>query len=488
MFNIFELFKNKKNYPPIYLYNTLTRRKDLFTPVKAGKVSFYQCGPTVYWTQHIGNMRAMVMADLINRTFKYLGYDVKFVRNYTDVGHLTSDSDTGEDKMTKASKRENASPKEISEKYIKIFEDDVSALNTLVPDYRPKATEYVDEMIDMVEILLDNGFAYSTDLAIYFDVTKVKDYTKLSKQVLEDNQSGAGSGDVEDPQKKHPADFSIWFFKAGKHENTLQYWKSPFKSRFVSNGEGFPGWHIECSAMIRKLLGKTIDVHMGGIEHIPIHHTNEIAQSEGVNSVPLSNYWLHNEWLVMNSSKMAKSEGTSITLSDIKAKRFDPLALRFFFMQAHYHSRQNFTWEAFEAASTGYHNLINHIRNLKSDNGKINIDFKKRFENIIADDFNIPQGLALTFEVMKSHLSDGDKYATVSDFDKVLGLNLFIGRLGIGSDNNIVDDIEVIKLRDEREVARKEKNWQKSDELRDKIKDLGYEVKDSPTGPIINKL
>jgi cysteinyl-tRNA synthetase len=311
MFNFLNFIK-KNNKTPIYIYNTLTRKKDLFKPIKKGQVSFYQCGPTVYWTQHIGNMRAMVISDVINRTFKYFDFDVKFVRNYTDVGHLTSDADTGEDKMEKATKRENISPKEISEKYIKIFENDLNDLNTLSPSFKPKATEYIDEIIKMVKILIEKGYAYQTDLAIYFDITKAKDYTKLSKQNLEENITGAGTADVEDPNKKHSADFSVWFFKAGKHKNALQYWKSPFSSPLVENGEGFPGWHIECSAMIRKILGKTIDIHMGGIEHVPVHHTNEIAQSEAVNNCPLADYWVHNEWLVVDNSKMAKSEGSSL--------------------------------------------------------------------------------------------------------------------------------------------------------------------------------
>ncbi len=481
MFNFLNFLK--KNNTPIHLYNTLSRKMDLFTPVKAGKVSFYQCGPTVYWTQHIGNMRAMVMADLIRRSFEYLGYDVKFVRNYTDVGHLTSDSDSGEDKMQKASKRENASPKEIAEKYIKIFEKDVAELNTLVPDYKPKATEYIEEIIDMVQILLDKGFAYSTDLAIYFDVTKAKNYTKLSRQVLEDNQSGAGSGDVEDPHKRHPADFSVWFFKAGKHENAIQYWKSTFKSPLVKDGEGFPGWHIECSAMIRKLLGKTIDVHMGGIEHVPVHHTNEIAQSEGVNGAPLSNYWLHNEWLVTNNIKLSKSEGTSLDLEQIKEKGFSPLALRFFFTQAHYRSRQNFTWEALEAAQNGYVNLLKHISSLGDKIGKVDEKFKKEFSDVLADDFNTPQAVAVLFEMLKSNISNADKLATALDFDRVLGL-----KLKEHMHKEVYISAEVQSLLDERNSARKAKNWLESDRLRDVMRDLGYEVKDTAEGQTVTKI
>ena len=479
--------KIKKEEFPIYVYNTLTRKKELFKPVKAGNLSFYQCGPTVYWTQHIGNMRAMVMADLIDRTFQYFGYSVTFVRNYTDVGHLTGDNlgdaDKGEDRMEIASKREHLSPKQISDKYIKIFENDVKELNTLSPNYKPRATETIKEIIEMVDIMLKKGFAYSTDLAIYFDVSKAKDYTKLSRQNLEENISGAGSADIEDPNKKNPVDFAVWFFKAGVHKNALQYWKSPFKSPLVKDGEGFPGWHIECSAMIRKLLGKTIDIHMGGIEHIPVHHTNEIAQSEAVNGVPLADYWVHNEWLVTNNSKMAKSEGTSFSLSELKEKGFDPLAFRFFLMQAHYRSRQNFTWDALKAAQNGYIHLTNIIRSLGNKKGTINNNFKKLFSEKIADDFNIPQGLAVLFEMLKSDISKEDKLATAIDFDRVLGLKLE----EVKQEKTDAPE-EIKKLINEREEARKSKNWVKSDELRSKLKDLGYELKDSTNGVEVKKI
>ncbi|OHA46536.1 MAG: cysteine--tRNA ligase [Candidatus Taylorbacteria bacterium RIFOXYD2_FULL_36_9] len=406
------------------LYNTLTRKKEVFKAIKEGEVLFYQCGPTVYFTQHIGNLRAMVLSDLIRRTFLYNGYQVKFVRNYTDVGHLVSDGDSGEDKMEKGAKREGLSPIKIAEKYIKIFEDDIKDLNTLEPAFKPKATEYIKEMQVMVQDLLDKGFAYSTPLAVYFDISKAKDYTRLSGQNLEKNREGAGVGDVEDPQKKNSADFALWFFRAGKHKEAIQFWPSPFVSPLVEKGEGFPGWHIECSAMIKALLGETIDVHMGGIEHISVHHTNEIAQSESVNGVPLANYWLHNEWLTVNNGKMAKSEGTGFSLAEVKEKGFNPLALRYFFLQANYRSKQNFTWEAMQSAQTGFDRLVNNVSALGEVIGKVDDSFRKEFLEKINNDFNAPQALALTFAVLKSALSSEDKLATILDFDKVLGLNL----------------------------------------------------------------
>ena len=326
--------------------------------------------------------------------------------------------------MEKGAKREGLSPIKIAEKYIKIFEDDIKDLNTLEPAFKPKATEYIKEMQVMVQDLLDKGFAYSTPLAVYFDISKAKDYTRLSGQNLEKNREGAGVGDVEDPQKKNSADFALWFFRAGKHKEAIQFWPSPFVSPLVEKGEGFPGWHIECSAMIKALLGETIDVHMGGIEHISVHHTNEIAQSESVNGVPLANYWLHNEWLTVNNGKMAKSEGTGFSLAEVKEKGFNPLALRYFFLQANYRSKQNFTWEAMQSAQTGFDRLVNNVSALGEVIGKVDDSFRKEFLEKINNDFNAPQALALTFAVLKSALSSEDKLATILDFDKVLGLNL----------------------------------------------------------------
>lgn len=406
------------------IFNTLTKKKEQFKPLIPGEVSFYQCGPTVYWTQHLGNLRAATLGDIVYRTLAYFGYKVNFVRNYTDVGHLTSDGDTGEDKMEKGVKREGLSPKEIAEKYIKIYEDDIRDLNLVFPTSTPHATEYVPEMIKMVQTLLDKGFAYATPLAVYFDTTKAKDYTRLSGQDLSKNREGAGQGDVEDPEKKHSQDFSVWFFKAGKHANALQFWPSPFTSPLVQNGEGFPGWHIECSAMIKKLLGETIDIHMGGNEHIPVHHTNEIAQSESANGKPFVNYWLHNEWLLVNNGKMAKSEGTAFSLSDAKEKGFSPMAVRYFYLQAHYRSKQNFTWEALQSAANGYDRLVKSVKALGDTVGKVDEKLKEEFMKKIGNDFNSPQALAMVFSVLKADISKEDRLATILDFDKVLGLKL----------------------------------------------------------------
>jgi len=448
------------------LYNTLTRKKETFKPIKKNEVSFYHCGPTVYWTQHIGNIRGMFCADITVRTFKYLEYKVNHIRNYTDVGHLTSDADKGEDKMEKAAQREKLDPQTIAEKYIKIFEQDVKDLNILEPTHKPRATEYIQEMIEMAQTLLDKNYAYKTNLAIYFDVSKAENYTLLSGQKLEEQIKDAGKAEISDPDKKSSHDFALWFFKAGKHKNALQSWDSPW-------GQGFPGWHIECSVMAKKYLGNTIDIHMGGIEHIPIHHTNEIAQSEAANGVKFTNYWLHNEHLLVEGKKMSKSKGTGYSLEEIKEKSFDPLALRYLFLQAHYRSKQNFTWDSLTSAQKGFNNLINQIKELGQETGQINQEYKDNFIEKISDDFNTPQALVIVQQILKSDLTNQDKLATLLDFNKVLGLNL--NKL---EKVKIPEEIE--KLVQEREQARKDEDWNKSDQIRKQIEEKGFRVEDTP--------
>ncbi len=472
------------------IYNTLGREKQDFKPLKDGQVLMYHCGPTVYWTQHIGNMRGMLMADLIRRTFEYLDYQVKFVRNYTDVGHLTSDSDTGEDKMAKAAQRDQLNPEQVADKYIKIFENDTNELNIKEPDFKPRATQMIPEIISMVQTLLDKGFAYTTDLAIYFDISKIKNYTQLSGQKMEENIKNAGKGEVLDSDKKNSADFALWFFKAGAHKNALQFWPSPFHSKQIENGEGFPGWHIECSAMTKKFLGETIDIHMGGIEHIPVHHTNEIAQSEAANDVKFVNYWLHNEHLTVDNKKMSKSEGTSYALSEIKDKNFEPLILRYFFLQSHYRSKQNFTWESLKASTTAYNRLVDFMTIKDFDiptkegtrinkRNKIIIDnYKKEFLTYISDDFNIPASLSLAWEIIKDEQLDcAQKKELLLGFDKVWGLRL-------DKVQKIIKEIpaEIKKLATESEQARKNNDYQKADELRALAAEKGFPFVNTSNG------
>lgn len=463
-------------------YNTLSRNLEEFKPIHPPKVAFYQCGPTVYWTQHIGNMRAMTMADLIRRSLKYLGYTVSFARNYTDVGHLTSDADTGEDKMEKAAKRESMTPQQIAEKYINVFEEDVKHLNILEPDFKPRASHYIEGMIKMIETLLEKKHAYITKQAIYFDVSTSADYNKLNRQKMDLNIKGKGGGTASDQDKKHFADFSLWFFKTGAHQNALQTWPSPW-------GEGFPGWHIECSVMTKELFGPTIDIHMGGVEHISIHHTNEIAQSESANGVKFVNYWLHNEHLTVSGGKMAKSQGTGLSVAELIEKKYDPLALRYFFLSAHYRTRQDFSYEALTAAQTSLQKIREFVFVLKkqtqrstlsSDKLDLLDQYRIKFHEAISSDVQIPQALAITWEMLKSNIPSADKLDLLFQFDQVLGL-----RLNEVTEEKIPD--EVIKLAEEREIARNAKDFKKSDQLRKTVQKMGYIIEDTIHGYKLKK-
>ena len=453
-----------------------------------------------------------------------MGYEVTHVRNYTDVGHLTSEDDEGEDKMEKSARKQQKDPKEIADTYINKFEQDVAALNLVEPTHKPRATEHIQDMQEMVRTLLDKGYAYITELAVYFDVSKFSDYGKLSGQSLEEKKAGAGTGDVSDPQKRNPEDFALWFFKAGAHRNALQTWESPsapsgeilsapsgeilFDSPLVENGRGFPGWHIECSAMSKRYLGPTIDIHMGGIEHVPIHHTNEIAQSEAANGVEFVNYWLHNEHLLVNEGKMAKSEGTGITLDDVVEKIGDPMVLRFFFLQAHYRSKQNFTEESVENAKNEFESFRNRIREVSiqasGGTGEVNSEYQNKFIQALADDLNIPEALAVTIELLKSDIEPQDKLATLKEFDQVLGLNVELNMVTmVASERNIElagkeeKDIEIQVEKGipediqqkaaEREKLRQNKQFQEADNLRDQIEEQGYTIEDSKEGPRIFK-
>ncbi len=466
----------------LFIKNTLTKQKEEFKPLKEGLVSLYHCGPTVYWTQHLGNLRGMLCGDIVVRSLRYLGYEVTHVRNYTDVGHLTSDEDEGEDKMEKGVKRENKNPQEIANKYIRRFEQDTRDLNLLEPTYKPLATEHIQDMQNLVQVLLDKGYAYIRDLAVYFDISKFPEYGKLSRQKQEEKKVCTGVGNVSDKRKRNPQDFALWFFKAGVHKNAIQTWESAFESSLVKNGRGFPGWHIECSAMAKRFLGDTIDIHMGGIEHIPVHHTNEIAQSEAANGINFVNYWLHNEHLLVNDNKMAKSKSTGVVLDDIKNQKFNPLSLRYFFLQAHYRSKQNFTIEALQAAENGLKHLYNQVKELGDEQGRINTEFKKEFIGSLCDDFNTPMAFDVVKKMLKSDISEPDKLATIIDFDKVLGLSI-TEQIKLSQPQNIPQ--EVITKIEERERLRKNKKFEQADRLRKEIQDLGYIVEDSQSGPRI---
>lgn len=468
------------------LYNTLTRSLEDFVPLNQGRVTFYHCGPTVYWTQHIGNLRGMTMGDILVRSLRRFGYEVAHVRNYTDVGHLTSDADTGEDKMEKGARREGLSPDAIAEKYIGIFEADTKALNLVEPNFKPRPSTLIPEIIEMVRTLMQKGYAYTTDFAVYFDVSKFPGYTKLSRQKLAENKAGAGKGEAEDPGKKHFSDFALWIFKKGSHANALQTWDSPW-------GVGFPGWHIECSVMAKKYLGVTVDIHMGGVEHIPIHHTNEIAQSESANGAPFVRYWLHNEHLVVNGEKMAKSQGTGLTVAKVRERGIDPLALRYFYLTAHYRTRQNFTWEALKGAQSALTELrmaVASLTSLAAERTSVSAEklakvdaLRARFDAALGNDLNTAAALAVVWETVKSNIPSQDKRDLIGDFDEVLGL-----RLSEAQEAAPVEIPEEIRaLIDRREALRSEKKFAASDAVRDELLAKGYEVEDTPAGPRVKK-
>jgi len=462
----------------IKFYNTLTRDLQDFKPIKPGEVGIYSCGPTVYWNQHIGHMYAYVQWDSLIRFLKSAGFKTKWVMNITDVGHLTSDEDTGEDKLEKGAKREGLTVWQIAEKYTKQFEESLRFLNINQPDVLAKATDHIQDQIELIEKIEKNGFTYKTKTGLVFDTSKFPDYQKFAKLNLDKQKSGAR---VEvDPDKKNPWDFLLWVTNQPKH---IMQWESPW-------GKGFPGWHIECTAMSVKYLGERFDIHTGGIEHIPVHHTNEIAQAYGAFKHQVVNYWLHNGWLVFNNEKMSKSLGNNILVTDIVEKEIDPLALRYLILTSHYRQGLNFTWEALASAQAAYKKLINLVKEWKSKKPRESIseddlqkidNFRIDFQEKLANDFNIPEALALVWKMAKSNISPHDKLELIFDFDQVLGLKL----TEVEPKPTKIPD-EVKRLFDERESFRDGDDWQKADEAREKIEALGYKVEDTKEGSKIS--
>ena len=456
------------------IYNTLTRQKEEFKPIVDGNVGIYACGPTVYNFAHIGNMRTYVFEDILKRVLIYNNYKVKHVMNITDVGHLTGDRDMGEDKLEKASEKENKTAYEIAEFYTAKFKEDLTNLNIVYPDIFCKATDNIKEQIEMIEILEKKGYTYKTSDGIYFDTSKVEDYTKLSHQNLEALKEGARV-DVNN-EKKNATDFALWKFSPKDTKRQME-WNSPW-------GVGFPGWHIECSAMSVKYLGTHFDIHCGAVDFIDLHHTNELAQTEAVTGKsPWVNYWIHGEFMnLKNGEKMAKSTGNFLTVkSEFVDKEINPLIYRFATFTVHYRKQMEWNNEIVTSAINGYSNLINKVKILGPKIGIVNEELKERFLESINDDLNMPKAMATLSEVFKYGISNEDKLATILDFDKVLGLGL----------ENIKEDITpdtIIKLAEERQTARANKDWQKSDELRNKINSLSYEIKDSDSGYTISKI
>ncbi|MFA4830688.1 MAG: cysteine--tRNA ligase [Patescibacteria group bacterium] len=446
------------------LYNTLTRKKETFKPLNGNRVGLYACGPTVYNYAHIGNLRTYVFEDLLIRTLKYNGYKVKHIMNITDVGHLTDDADQGEDKMEKGAKREGKTAYEIAEFYTQAFKEDLLDLNILEPSLWCKATDHIGEQIDLVQILIDKGYTYETSDGIYFDTTKLKDYGKLARLDKQDLQAGAR---VDLGEKKNSHDFALWKF-SGEEKRQMEW--------DAFGRKGFPGWHIECSAMAMKYLGEQFDIHCGGIDHVPIHHTNEIAQSEATTGKkPWVNFWLHGEFLVIENGKMAKSENNFITLQTLKTKNLSPLAYRYFLLQAHYRRQLAFSWEALEAAQNGFEKLKQQIRLIVS-NAITDEHVEVEFLDALNDDLNMPEALAVLWTALKDKRIN---LKTVIQFDKILGLNLHDIE---NKEEKITIPPEAQVLLDERAEARERKDWAESDRLREEIAELGFKVEDTDEG------
>ena len=476
------------------LYNTLTRKKQVFKPIKKNIVGLYDCGPTVYFYAHIGNMWRYVVSDILRRTLEYNGYKVKQVMNITDVGHLTEDdlaADTGEDKMVVAAKKEKKTPEQIADFYTQAFFRDTKRLNILQPHVASKATKHIQEMIDLIKILEKKGYAYwASDKYFVYDIAKFKHYGKLSGKKLDELQVGARLEPV--PGKKNPFDFALWI-KDSKH---LMHWDSPW-------GVGYPGWHIECSAMSMKYLGETLDIHTGGEDNIFPHHENEIAQSEAATGKQFVRYWLHVRHNLVDGEKMSKSKGSFYILQDLIDKEFNPLACRYLCLNTHYRTNLNFTWEALQGAQNALNKLYNIVREIKPQSlnpndqlpliakpssvwqaitrseatGSITNSCQKEFLAAINDDLNMPQALAVMWNLIKTKdCPSGEKYKLLLDFDKVFGL-------GLDKIKPIKIPEKVKKLVKQREKYRKANDFKKSDEIRKQIEKLGFKIEDSEKGP-----
>lgn len=457
----------------LVIFNTLSREKEEFTPILPTKVYMYTCGPTVYNYAHIGNMRTYIFEDILKRVILYNDYLVKHVMNITDVGHLTGDRDMGEDKLENKSKKENKKAKDIAKFYTKSFKEDLKNLNIIFPNKFCAATDNIKEQIKMIKTLEKKGYTYKTSDGIYFDTSKVEDYTKLSHQNIEDLWEGAR---VEiNEYKRNPTDFALWKFSPKDVKRQME-WKSPW-------GVGFPGWHIECSAMSLKYLGKHFDIHCGGVDFINLHHTNEIAQTEAVTGVkPWVNYWVHGEFLNLNGGeKMAKSSGNFLTLnSEFIKKNINPLVFRYASFNVHYRKQMEWNNDILISAKNGFENLINKIKSLGDKVGKIDNIFKEQFLDAVNDDLNMPKAIAIVQDLLKSDIRKEDKLATMIDFDRVLGF----GILKLKKDK--IPKI-VKKFVEAREIARQNKDWKESDKLRYEINKLGYEVKDTEYGQKVSK-
>jgi len=467
----------------VNLFNTDGRKIEPFKPLKDGKVGLYCCGPTVYNYAHIGNLRAFMFEDILRRTLEYSGYKVKHIMNVTDVGHLTDDGDDGEDKMIKAAREKGMSVWDIASFFTDAFMDDTARLNILKPTMYSKATEHIEDMIKMIQKLEEKGFTYAAGGNIYFDSSKFPEYGKMALLDKQDLQHGARV--VVDTNKKGPQDFVLWFTES-KFEKQAMTWDSPW-------GVGYPGWHIECSAMSCKYLGTHFDIHCGGIDHIPVHHTNEIAQSEAANGQKWVNYWCHNEFLLMKTGKMSKSKGGFLTLQSLIDKGYDPLDYRYFLLGGHYRSQLVFTWESLESSSSARKNLVQKIGTMKKSAGPVSLkDLGEKarsrlddFNEHITSDLMTPRCLADLWGLLKDNsISDDEKLTVAYKIDQVLGLRMETYEI---EDEKIELSVDDQKLIDERTEAKAAKDFSRADEIRDIFSKRGYVLVDSPQGTFLKK-
>lgn len=466
-------------------YNTLTKKKEKFEPIDKNEIKMYSCGPTVYNYAHIGNLRTYIFMDILSKTIRKNGYNLKHVMNITDVGHLTSDSDEGEDKMQKAAEKEHKSPYEIADFYTKAFLRDLGKLNIRQPDIIAKATEHIPEMIEYVQKIMDNGYAYETSKGLYFDISKLPSYGILSGKKLEGEK--AGSRVEVDEEKKTPFDFAIWK-KAPK--NHIMQWDSPW-------GKSYPGWHIECSAMSNKYLGEQFDIHTGGVDHIPIHHENEIAQSIGYSGKIPANYWMHGEFLLVDNGKMSKSLGNVYTISDLEKKGFDALDYRYFCLNSNYRRKLNFTFEGLKGAQKGLDRLRNCVKAHYSSNSNVDqkeIDnYREKFMNAMDDDLDSPKALSIIWEIARKEKKSKQYADLIGEMDEVMGIDISMEKIlkrEEEAERKLRDslDIDIKKLICEREVARKHKEWEKADNIRNELERRGILVRDIKNGIKIEKL
>jgi len=451
----------------IRVYNTLTRKKEIFEPLRDMRVGMYTCGPTVYWYQHIGNLRTYIFADILKRILLYNKYTVKQIINVTDVGHLTSDADTGEDKIERAAKREGKTAREIADYYLRIFQKDFEKLNIIPPEKWPKATEHIKEQIELIKKLEQKGYTYRTNDGIYFDTFKFKKYGKLARLKKSGIQAGKR---ISLKEKRNNTDFALWKFSP-EEEKRQQEWNSPW-------GIGFPGWHIECSAMSMKYLGESFDIHTGGQDHIQIHHTNEIAQSEAATGKSFVRYWLHGAWLLFKGRKISKSQGGLYTISELENLGFHPLDFRYMCLTTHYRKPLSFTIENLGAARNSYQRLKNIISELKDDK-KLNKKYIGRFEKAINYDLDMPGALQVLWNLVRDKKARG-KIGTIKEMDRVFGLSLL-------KKGKAVIPQQIKKLVEQREKFRKAGNFKDSDEIRKKINKLGFILEDTKEGTNVKK-